>query len=142
MRRQQQQSPSLDGAPPDLSGAEHKQVEQRTAPRAAVVYETIRREGQDELRRPSAALAWSGLGLAGEPLEGEIKIDGSSTVYLISEAAATQFRKLHPKVNITVGIAGTGGGLIQFVAAPNPGSARTGVIRIAGQDYLVTESGR
>ena len=38
--------------------------------------------------------------------------------------------------------AGTGGGLIQFVAAPNPGSARTGVIRIAGQDYLVTESGR
>jgi len=31
------------------------------APRAAVVYETIRREGEDELTRPMAALAWSGI---------------------------------------------------------------------------------
>ena len=45
-------------------------------------------------------------------------------------------------IRLTAGAAGTGGGLIQFVAAPNPGSARTGVIRIAGQDYLVTEGGR
>ncbi|MBM4067374.1 MAG: PstS family phosphate ABC transporter substrate-binding protein [Planctomycetes bacterium] len=62
-----------------------------------------------------AALAWSGMGLAGDSaLKGEIKIDGSSTVYLISEAAATRFRKLHPKVNITVGIGGTGGGFKKF----------------------------
>jgi formate/nitrite transporter FocA (FNT family) len=61
MRGQQDQPPTRDGAPPDLSGAEHKQIERRAAPRAAVVYETIRREGEDELRRPSAALAWSGL---------------------------------------------------------------------------------
>lgn len=60
------------------------------------------------------ALAWSTMGIAGDSLKGEIKIDGSSTVYLISEAAATQFRKLHPKVNITVGIAGTGGGFKKF----------------------------
>lgn len=61
-----------------------------------------------------AASAWMATVIAGGSLSGEIKIDGSSTVYLISEAAATQFRKLHPKVNITVGIAGTGGGFKKF----------------------------
>ncbi|HEU5011642.1 MAG TPA: formate/nitrite transporter family protein [Roseiflexaceae bacterium] len=50
-----------NGAPNDLSHQEAKQIERRAAPRAAVVYETIRREGQDELERPSRALAWSGL---------------------------------------------------------------------------------
>lgn len=40
--------------------AEKKQVEERVAIGAHVVYETIRREGEDELQRPSAALAWSG----------------------------------------------------------------------------------
>jgi phosphate transport system substrate-binding protein len=50
----------------------------------------------------------------GGSLKGNIKIDGSSTVYLITESMATQFRKLHPGVNITVGIAGTGGGFKKF----------------------------
>ena len=39
--------------------AEQKQVEDRQAISALVVYETIRREGEEELRRPAAALAWS-----------------------------------------------------------------------------------
>jgi formate-nitrite transporter family protein len=39
--------------------AEQKQVEERVAIGANVVYETIRREGEDELHRPAAALAWS-----------------------------------------------------------------------------------
>jgi formate-nitrite transporter family protein len=39
--------------------AEQKQVEERQAIGANVVYETIRREGEDELHRPAAALAWS-----------------------------------------------------------------------------------
>jgi formate/nitrite transporter FocA (FNT family) len=39
--------------------AERKQVEERLAIGANVVYETIRREGEDELQRPAAALAWS-----------------------------------------------------------------------------------
>jgi len=39
--------------------AEKKQVEERVAIGANVVYETIRREGEDELSRPVAALAWS-----------------------------------------------------------------------------------
>src|ERR1700733_7045654 len=41
--------------------AEQKQVEDRQAIGANVVYETIRREGEDELHRPAAALAWSAL---------------------------------------------------------------------------------
>ena len=40
---------------------EQKQVEERVAIGAHVVYEAIRREGEDELGRPSAALAWSAL---------------------------------------------------------------------------------
>jgi formate/nitrite transporter FocA (FNT family) len=40
---------------------EQKQVEERVAIGAHVVYETIRREGEEELQRPVAALAWSGL---------------------------------------------------------------------------------
>jgi formate-nitrite transporter family protein len=39
--------------------AEQKQVEERVAISASVVYEAIRREGDDELRRPATALAWS-----------------------------------------------------------------------------------
>jgi formate/nitrite transporter FocA (FNT family) len=38
---------------------EKKQVEERTAIGAHVVYEAIRREGEDELQRPVSALAWS-----------------------------------------------------------------------------------
>ncbi|MEO8493694.1 MAG: PstS family phosphate ABC transporter substrate-binding protein [Planctomycetota bacterium] len=47
-------------------------------------------------------------------LAGEVKIDGSSTVYPISEAAADDFRKQFPKVSIKVGTSGTGGGFKVF----------------------------
>jgi phosphate transport system substrate-binding protein len=47
-------------------------------------------------------------------LKGDIKIDGSSTVYLVSEAVAAAFKKEHPGVNITVGLSGTGGGFKKF----------------------------
>jgi formate-nitrite transporter family protein len=39
---------------------EEKKVEERVAIGPHVVYETIRREGEQELQRPSSALAWSG----------------------------------------------------------------------------------
>ncbi|MCS7145570.1 MAG: PstS family phosphate ABC transporter substrate-binding protein [Nitrososphaerota archaeon] len=48
-------------------------------------------------------------------LSGDIIIDGSSTVYPITEAAAEAFMKLHPNVKISVGISGTGGGFKRFV---------------------------
>ena len=53
---------------------------------------------------------------AGTPtLSGTIEIDGSSTVYPITEAVAEEFRKVHPQVRINVGISGTGGGFKRFV---------------------------
>jgi formate-nitrite transporter family protein len=39
---------------------EEKKVEERVAIGPHIVYETIRREGEQELERPSSALAWSG----------------------------------------------------------------------------------
>lgn len=47
-------------------------------------------------------------------LRGEIEIDGSSTVYPISEAAAATFNKDFPNVTINVGVSGTGGGFKRF----------------------------
>jgi formate/nitrite transporter FocA (FNT family) len=44
---------------PISTRAEKKQVEERTAIGAQVVYEAIRREGEEELRRTASALAWS-----------------------------------------------------------------------------------
>ena len=44
-----------------------------------------------------------------------IKIDGSSTVFPITEAVAEEFQKeKQGKVNVTVGISGTGGGFKKF----------------------------
>ncbi len=49
-------------------------------------------------------------------LKGAIKIDGSSTVYPITEAVAEEFNKAAPQVRVTVGVAGTGGGFKRFIA--------------------------
>jgi phosphate transport system substrate-binding protein len=45
-----------------------------------------------------------------------VRIDGSSTVFPITEAVAEEFQMLHPGVRVTVGIAGTGGGFKRFGA--------------------------
>jgi len=45
----------------ELSDREQGEVEERKHPRAQVLYEAIRLEGEHELKRPFAALAWSGL---------------------------------------------------------------------------------
>jgi phosphate transport system substrate-binding protein len=49
-----------------------------------------------------------------EKLTGDIKIDGSSTVYPITEAVAEEFRIDQPAVNVTIGVSGTGGGFKKF----------------------------
>ena len=46
---------------PELTENEEKQVKERGTPRAAVVYETIREEGEFEMGRKVSSLAWSGL---------------------------------------------------------------------------------
>ncbi len=47
-------------------------------------------------------------------LSGDVKIDGSSTVYPLSEAVAEEFRNEAPEVKVTVGESGTGGGFKKF----------------------------
>ena len=62
--------------------------------------------GKTEEKKPAAA---------GKKLAGAVKIDGSSTVFPISEAMAEEFRKIHPDVKVTVGESGTTGGMKKFV---------------------------
>ncbi|REE83723.1 phosphate transport system substrate-binding protein [Lutibacter oceani] len=47
-------------------------------------------------------------------LEGTIKVDGSSTVFPITEAVAEEFRTAQPNVKVTIGVSGTGGGFKKF----------------------------
>jgi phosphate transport system substrate-binding protein len=47
-------------------------------------------------------------------LSGSISIDGSSTVYPITEAVAEEFKAAFPDVKVTVGLSGTGGGFKKF----------------------------
>jgi len=49
-----------------------------------------------------------------ETLKGTIRIDGSSTVFPITEAVAEEFGKKHRRVRVTVGVSGTGGGFKKF----------------------------
>ena len=48
-------------------------------------------------------------------LTGNVQIDGSSTVYPITEAVAEEFMREHPQVRVTVGLSGTGGGFSKFL---------------------------
>jgi len=47
-------------------------------------------------------------------LTGTIKVDGSSTVFPVTEAVAEEFRAVQPKVKVTIGVSGTGGGFKKF----------------------------
>lgn len=51
---------------------------------------------------------------ASSNLSGKVTIDGSSTVFPISEAMAEEFQKANPGVQVTVGNSGTGGGFKKF----------------------------
>jgi phosphate transport system substrate-binding protein len=59
-----------------------------------------------------------------------ISIDGSSTVYPITEAVAEEFQKVNP-TKVTIGISGTGGGFKKFCA---------GEIAIAGASRPIKSS--
>ena len=67
----------------------------------------------------ATTIVLTGLGCGGPPAGGEaalIKIDGSSTVFPITEAVAEEFQKEKKgQVKATVGISGTGGGFKKFV---------------------------
>jgi formate/nitrite transporter FocA (FNT family) len=59
--KKQEQAATTEISPAITKKIEEKQVQERVAIGAHIVHETIRREGEDELKRSSSALAWSGL---------------------------------------------------------------------------------
>lgn len=62
-----------------------------------------------------AVATLTGCGESAPPAETLIKIDGSSTVFPISEAFAEEFQNLkRGAIQVTVGISGTGGGFKKF----------------------------
>ncbi len=52
----------------------------------------------------------------GAGVSGDIQIDGSSTVFPISEAMAEEFMAVNPDSRVTVGVSGSGGGFKKFCA--------------------------
>ena len=52
--------------------------------------------------------------LAKDKLKGTVKLDGSSTVFPVAEAVAEEYQKVQPRVRVTVGLSGTGGGFKKF----------------------------
>jgi phosphate transport system substrate-binding protein len=61
-------------------------------------------------------VAACGGGDGGSAAPAIVTIDGSSTVFPITEAVAEEFQRAHPDVRVTVGISGTGGGFKKFTA--------------------------
>ncbi len=48
-------------------------------------------------------------------LKGRVMIDGSSTVFPITEAVAEDFRNIQPRVRVAIGVSGTGGGFKKYL---------------------------
>ena len=70
--------------------------------------------GDDDDDAPAAATAAAQQTAAAEQLSGSVAIDGSSTVFPVTEAVAEEFRSVAPDVRVTVGVSGTGGGFEKF----------------------------
>lgn len=67
------------------------------------------------IKQVFAAAVLSALGLATAAQAQTVKLDGSSTVYPVSEAVAEEFQTSKKgKIKVTVGISGTGGGFKKF----------------------------
>lgn len=74
----------------------------------------------EEQKAPSSGGSGDGTSHAGQPAESveptsEVLIDGSGTVFPISQAVAEEFQKQHKGAKVVVGTSGTGGGFKRFV---------------------------
>ncbi len=65
---------------------------------------------------PILVLSGAACAAVPENLSGSLRIDGSSTVYPITEAVVEEFGAAHRNVRATVGISGTGGGFKRLCA--------------------------
>jgi phosphate transport system substrate-binding protein len=81
-------------------------------------------DDDDDTAEPTATTASGGAApttaptetSGGEDLSGAVEIDGSSTVFPITEAVAEEYRNEQGGVQVTVGVSGTGGGFERFCA--------------------------
>jgi hypothetical protein len=84
---------------------EEKQVQERVAIGARVVHETIRREGEEELKRSTPALAWSGLA-AGLSMGFSLVAEGLLAAYLPHAEWAPLVSKLGYSVGFLIVVLG------------------------------------
>lgn len=89
----------------------------------------------------------AGLIVAGGCGQPSVRVDGSSTVYPITEAVAEEFRGARPRVRVIVGRSGTGGGFKKFVngeidvcdASRPISESETEACKQAGVEYIELE---
>lgn len=84
---------------------EEKQIQERVAIGAHVVHETIRREGREELKRSSSALAWSGLA-AGLSMGFSMVAEGLLAAYLPDREWTPLLSKLGYSVGFLIVVLG------------------------------------
>ena len=73
------------------------------------------------------------------PSTGPVKIDGSSTVFPITEAVAEEFG-MKDKARVTIGVSGTGGGFKKFCAGEIDVTGASRYIK-SSEQALCTEGG-
>lgn len=83
-------------------------------------------------------------GCGGESTEaggmtGTVSVDGSSTVFPITEAIAEEFRTVQPRVRVTVGISGTGGGFKKFCSGETDINDASRPIKVSEVEVAGTE---
>ncbi len=67
------------------------------------------------MKRTVLASAFLALAASSVQAESLVKVDGSSTVYPVTEAVAEDFQKsVKGEIKVNVGISGTGGGFKKF----------------------------
>jgi phosphate transport system substrate-binding protein len=69
-------------------------------------------EEDEEEAEPTEAMGGDDTDLGA--LEGRVNIDGSSTVFPVTQAMAEEFNLVAPNVQVPVGVSGTGGGFAKF----------------------------
>lgn len=67
------------------------------------------------LTAAAIGLLLTACGSGGSSASDQIQIDGSSTVFPITEAVAEEYRSASPETRVTIGVSGTGGGFQKFL---------------------------
>lgn len=96
---------ALQESPAISTQAEEKQVEERLSIGPNIVYETVRREGEEEFVRTSSALAWSGLA-AGLSMGFSLVAEALLAAHLPDAAWANLISKLGYSVGFLIVILG------------------------------------